>query len=53
MSILLLLVYLKLQTARRVANNVDPDQSAASDPGLYCLLMSVCPNTQSKFGVCV
>ena len=36
-----------------VANSVDPDQtprSAASDLGLHCLLRSVFPNTQSKYG---
>ena len=39
--------------AEWVANSVDPDQtprSAASDLGLHCLLISVCPNTYSKYG---
>ena len=37
-----------LKSAGCVANSVDPDQMlqhAASDLGLHCLLMPVCPNT--------
>ena len=40
--------YFYLTHTRRVANNVDPDQtlhSAMSDHGLHCLLRHVSPNT--------
>ena len=43
------------KTAVRMANSVDPDQtphSAASDQGLHCLLMPICPNTLGKCSVC-
>ena len=36
-----------------MANSVDPDQmlhSAASDLGLHCLQMSICPNTSGYYG---
>ena len=36
-----------------VANSVDPDEtlhSAASHPGLHCLLRPVCLNTYGKYG---
>ena len=35
-----------------MANSVDPDQTprfAASDLGLQCLLMSICPNIYGKY----
>ena len=38
----------------RMANSVDPDQMpecAASDLGLRCLLMPVCPSTYDKYGI--
>ena len=37
-----------------VANSADPDQTphfAASDQDLHCLLLSVCPNANSKYGI--
>ena len=37
-----------------IANSVDPDQtprSAASDLGLHCLAVLVCPNTWDKYSI--
>ena len=33
-----------------VANSVDPDQNAASDQDLHCLLRPVCPSNQGYYG---
>ena len=43
-----------LKIAGCVANSVDPDEtprSAASHLDLHCLLRSVCPNTNGKYGM--
>ena len=34
----------------RIANSVDPDQTAPSDLGLHCLLRPICPNTYIFYG---
>ena len=46
------LFYYLLNIAGYVANSVDPDQmlhSAASDQGLYCLLMPIYPSASSYY----
>ena len=45
-----------IKIARRVANNVDPDQmlhSAASDRVLHCLFRPIFPNTLGNYGRCI
>ena len=47
-------IVLFLKTAALVVNSVDSDQmlhSAASDPGLHCLIKFVCPNTVCYYSI--
>ena len=45
LGIFLVLLVDMSESAGYVANSVDPDQNAASDLGLHCLLWLDCPNT--------